>query len=73
VEWAKVPWLDFRADEEDPYFLTDPGLHLSARGWVFADRALDMFWHGRSSAEIRSALSTLAEEAPSGSPPADHR
>jgi poly-D-alanine transfer protein DltD len=73
VEWAKVPWLDFRADEEDPYFLTDPGSHLSARGWVFADRALDMFWHGRSSAEIRSALSTLAEEAPSGSPPADHR
>ena len=72
VEWAKVTWLDFRADEEDPFFVTDPGSHLSPRGWVFADRALDMFWHGRSSAEIRSALSTLAEQAPSGSPPADH-
>jgi D-alanine transfer protein len=73
MESAGVPWLDFRAHEEDPYFLTDPGSHLSPRGWVFADRALDMFWHGRSSAEIRSALSTLAAEAPSGPPPADHR
>ena len=73
VERARVPWLDFRDHEEDPYFLTDPGSHLSARGWVFADRALDMFWHGRSSAEIRSSLSTLAKKAPSGSPPSDHR
>jgi poly-D-alanine transfer protein DltD len=73
VEWARIPWLDFRAHEEDPYFLTDPGSHLSARGWVFADRALDMFWQGRSIAEIRLALSTLAEMAPSGSPLADGR
>ena len=71
VERARVPWLDFRDHEEDPYFLTDPGSHLSARGWVFADRALDMFWHGRSTAEIRSSLSTLAKKAPSGSPPSD--
>jgi D-alanine transfer protein len=73
VERAGIPWLDFQAHEEDPYFLTDPGSHLSARGWVFADRALDMFWHGRSSAEIRSSLSTLATQAPSGSPPPDRR
>jgi poly-D-alanine transfer protein DltD len=72
VGWARVPWLDFRAHEEDPYFLTDPGSHLSARGWVFADRALDMFWHDRSSAEIQTALSRLAKKAPSGSPPAEH-
>jgi poly-D-alanine transfer protein DltD len=71
VERARVPWLDFRDHEEDPYFVTDPGSHLSARGWVFADRALDMFWHGRSTAEIRSSLSTLAKKAPSGSPPSD--
>jgi poly-D-alanine transfer protein DltD len=69
VAWARFPWLDFRAHEEDPYFLTDPGSHLSARGWVFADRALDMFWHDQSSDEIRSALSTLAQKAPAGSPP----
>ena len=68
VERAGVPWLDFRAQEEDPYFLTDPASHLSTRGWVFADHALDLFWHGRSSAEIRSALATLAEKVPSGSP-----
>ena len=73
AERAKVPSLDFRTDEEDPYFLTDPGSHLSTRGWVFADRVLDMFWHDRSSAEIQSALDTLAEQVPSGSPPADHR
>ena len=71
VERARVPWLDFRDHEEFPYFLTDPGSHLSARGWVFADRALDMFWHGLSTAEIRSSLSTLAKKAPSGSPPSD--
>jgi hypothetical protein len=29
-----------------------------------------MFWHGRSSTEICSSLSTLATQAPSGSPPA---
>ena len=71
VDRARVPWLDFRDHEEDPYFLTDPGSHLSARGWVFADRALDMFWHDRSTAEIRSSLSTLAKKAPSASPPSD--
>ena len=69
VEAAGVPWLDFQAQEEDPYFVTDPDSHLSARGWVFADRALDMFWHGRSSTEIRSSLSTLATQVPSGSLP----
>jgi D-alanine transfer protein len=73
VESAGIPWLDFQAHEEDPYFVTDPGSHLSTRGWVFADRALDMFWHDRSSAEIRSSLSTLAREAPSGSLPPDRR
>src|SRR5882724_1767376 len=64
---AKVPWLDFRAHEEDRYFLTDRGSHLSPRGWVFADRALDMFWHGQSIDEIRGALATLALEVPSPS------
>jgi D-alanine transfer protein len=57
---AGVPSLDFRDHEEDPYFLADPGSHLSARGWVFADRALDLFWSGRSPDEIRTALATLA-------------
>jgi len=64
MEQAGVPWLDFRADDEDPYFLTDPGAHFSPRGWIFADRALDMFWHGESIDAIRAALATLAEQVP---------
>ncbi len=56
VERARVAWLDFRAQEEEPYFLADPGSHLSARGWAFADRALDVFWHGGSTDDIQAAL-----------------
>jgi poly-D-alanine transfer protein DltD len=69
VEPEQVAWLDFRAHDEDPYFLNDPGSHLSARGWVFADRALDMFWHGRSMNEVRAELATLADEVPPPAPP----
>ena len=64
MEQAKVPWIDLRAHDEDGYFLTDPGAHYSSRGWIFVDRALDMFWHGESIASIRAALVTLAEEVP---------
>jgi len=69
VQRAKVPWLDFRAHDEDSYFLTDPGSHLSSRGWVFADRALDLFWHGRSIDDIRAALAALDQEVPAPAPP----
>jgi poly-D-alanine transfer protein DltD len=63
-ERAGVVWLDFRAHDEDRYFVTDPGSHLSARGWVFADRALDVFWHGGTTDGIRVTLAALAREAP---------
>src|SRR5262249_24076001 len=33
VDQAKFSWLDFRSHDEDRYFLTDPGSHLSSRGW----------------------------------------
>jgi D-alanine transfer protein len=59
-----VPWLDFRAADEDIFFMTDTGAHFSPRGWIFADRALDMFWHGKSNDEIHAALDTLASEVP---------
>lgn len=59
-----APWIDFRADDEDPWFVTDTGGHLSPRGWIFADRALDMFWHDRPLDEIRTALDDLARTAP---------
>ncbi len=59
-----APWIDFRADDEDPWFVTDTGGHLSPRGWIFADRALDMFWHDRPLDDIRTALDDLARAAP---------
>jgi len=59
-----VPWLDFRSSDEDVFFMTDTAAHFSPRGWVFADRALDMFWHGKSDGEIRAALDTLAQQVP---------
>jgi poly-D-alanine transfer protein DltD len=71
VDEAKLPWLDFRAHDEDAYFVTDPGSHYSPRGWVFVDRALDLFWHGDSIESIRVALATLAEQVPA--PPAAPR
>jgi D-alanine transfer protein len=59
-----APWIDFRAEDEDPWFVTDTGGHLSPRGWIFANRALDMFWHDRPLDEIRTALDDLARTAP---------
>jgi D-alanine transfer protein len=64
LERLGVPSLDFRDADEDLYFMTDTGAHFSPRGWLFADRALDMFWHEKSIDEIRGALATLAREVP---------
>jgi D-alanine transfer protein len=64
LEQLGVPWLDFRDADEDLYFMTDTGAHFSPRGWLFADRALDMFWHEKSIDGIRRALATLAQEVP---------
>jgi poly-D-alanine transfer protein DltD len=59
VRRAKVAWLDLGTHEDDRYFVTDPGSHLSPRGWVVADRALDLFWHRASLDEIRAAVAAL--------------
>jgi D-alanine transfer protein len=64
LEQLGVPWLDFRDADEDLYFMTDTGAHFSPRGWLFADRALDMFWHGASIDQIRQALATMGREVP---------
>lgn len=64
AERTGAPWLDFRAEDEDPWFVTDSGGHWSPRGWIFADRALDMFWHDRPLEEIRTALERLATDVP---------
>jgi len=57
-------WLDFRDADEDRYFVTGVGGHFGPRGWVFADYALDRWWHGRSVDEIRDGLAALAELVP---------
>ncbi len=42
-----VPVVDFVDHESDKYFTVDSGLHLSGKGWVYYDHALDAFFHGR--------------------------
>jgi D-alanine transfer protein len=65
---AGFPWLSFRDHDEDRYFMGNSGAHFSPRGWVFADRALDLFWHGQAAA-IPAALAQLAQAAPAPGPP----
>jgi hypothetical protein len=36
---------------------------------VFADRAVDVFWHAGSLDDIRAALATLARDVPAPGPP----
>jgi D-alanine transfer protein len=41
------PLIDFEQHDEDPGFLYRHQSHLSAKGWIYYDRALDDFFHGR--------------------------
>jgi D-alanine transfer protein len=43
--------VDFSDHDSDASFTSDVGLHLSDRGWVYYDRALDDFFHGRPPGE----------------------
>jgi D-alanine transfer protein len=43
--------VDFSDHDSDASFTSDVGLHLSDRGWVYYDRALDDFFHGRPRGE----------------------
>jgi D-alanine transfer protein len=38
---------DFADHDADKYFTVDSAPHLSAKGWVYYDRALDAFFHGQ--------------------------
>jgi len=69
VSAAGVPWLTFEEHDGDRYFLTDTGAHFSPRGWVFAGRALDLFWSGASIEEIRASLAELRGAVPAAGPP----
>jgi len=43
----QVPLLDFREHEKDPSFLFDFLDHLSGKGWLYYDKAIDDFFHDR--------------------------
>jgi D-alanine transfer protein len=43
----QVPIVDFADLGEDPRFFADHFGHPSAKGWIYFDRALDDFFHGR--------------------------
>jgi D-alanine transfer protein len=39
--------VEFKGHDEDPGFLYRHQSHLTAKGWIYYDRALDDFFHGR--------------------------
>jgi D-alanine transfer protein len=41
------PLVEFKRHDEDPAFLYLHKSHLTAKGWIYYDRALDDFYHGR--------------------------
>ena len=49
AERFDFPLMDFREHEKDPAFLVDFLDHLSAKGWLYYNKALDDFFHGRIS------------------------
>jgi D-alanine transfer protein len=44
-----IPLLDFHEYEKDPAFLVDFLDHLSGKGWLYYNKALDDFFHGHVS------------------------
>ena len=48
VQRYHFPLVEFKAHDEDPAFLIRHESHLTAKGWMYYDRALDDFFHGRT-------------------------
>jgi poly-D-alanine transfer protein DltD len=42
-----IPLIDFEEHDEDEDFLADHHDHLSDKGWLYFDKALDGFFHDR--------------------------
>jgi D-alanine transfer protein len=38
--------IEFKGHDEDPAFLYRHQSHLTAKGWIYYDRALDEFFQG---------------------------
>ncbi|HSI15950.1 MAG TPA: D-alanyl-lipoteichoic acid biosynthesis protein DltD [Chthoniobacter sp.] len=64
----QVPVVDFADLGEDPQFFADHFCHPSAKGWIYMDRALDDFYHGRPS---RERAGPSDPEETSSNPPTD--
>jgi D-alanine transfer protein len=47
VQRYHFPLVEFEAHDEDPAFLVRQESHLTAKGWMYYNRALDDFFHGR--------------------------
>jgi D-alanine transfer protein len=47
VKSYHFPLVEFKGHDEDPAFLYLHKSHLTAKGWIYYDRALDDFYHGR--------------------------
>jgi D-alanine transfer protein len=47
VQRYHFPLIEFEEHDEDPTFLYHHQGHLTAKGWIYYDRALDDFFHGR--------------------------
>jgi D-alanine transfer protein len=47
VQQYHFPLVEFEEHDEDPAFLYLHQGHLTAKGWIYYDRALDDFFHGR--------------------------
>jgi D-alanine transfer protein len=48
VDRYGFPLRDFVEHDDDPRFLADHHDHLSVEGWMYYNRALDEFFHGRT-------------------------
>jgi D-alanine transfer protein len=59
VQRYHFPLLEFKAHDEDPGFLLRHQSHLTAKGWMFYDRALDDFFHGVSREPGKATMSHL--------------
>lgn len=47
VQLYHFPLVEFKAHDEDRAFLYLHKSHLTSKGWIYYDRALDDFYHGR--------------------------
>ena len=47
VQSYHFPLVEFREHDEDPAFLYLHKSHLTAKGWMYYNRALDDFYHDR--------------------------